>query len=90
LGGGGLPTPPTTTAPFQPRGVPDADVAVTVDCGPVWRRKLAALREHKTQGGASGFPEDLVGEVLGYEHFAMAWPARDQGAPMLADVFEGL
>jgi LmbE family N-acetylglucosaminyl deacetylase len=78
------------TAPFQPRGVPDADVAVTVDCGPVWRRKLAALREHKTQGGASGFPEDLVGEVLGYEHFAMAWPARDQGAPMLADVFEGL
>jgi LmbE family N-acetylglucosaminyl deacetylase len=78
------------TAPFQPRGVPDADVAVMVDCGSVWRRKLAALQEHKTQGGASVLPEDLMGDVLGYEHFALAWPARDERASVLADVFEGL
>lgn len=82
--------PPDPTQPFQPRGVPDAEVAVSVDCGPVLGRKLAAIREHRTQAELEDVPEDLWGTVLRFEHFAQAWPARAAGAPVLRDVFEGL
>ncbi len=78
------------TAPFQPRGVPDEAIDVQVDCGPVWRRKFAALQEHKSQGGASAFPEDLLADVLGSEAFVIAWPPREPGALSLKDLFEGL
>jgi LmbE family N-acetylglucosaminyl deacetylase len=82
--------PPDPTQPFQPRGVPDAEVAVSVDCGPVLDRKLAAIREHRTQAELEDVPEDLWGTVLRFEHFAQAWPPREPGAPVLRDVFEGL
>jgi LmbE family N-acetylglucosaminyl deacetylase len=78
------------TAPFQPRGVPDERIGVTVDDGAVWRRKFDALQEHRTQGGASGFPEDLQAEVLGHEFYVIAWPLPEAGAPILTDIFEGL
>lgn len=78
------------TQPFQPRGVPDETIAVSVDCAAVWRRKADALREHRTQGGADVFPEDLMEEILRYEDFVQAWPRRPIGGPVLGSVFEGL
>lgn len=78
------------SAPFQPRSVPDDAVAIRVDCSAVWRRKLAALREHKTQADEMAFPEDLVEPILGSEHFVQAWPERRHGDPVLGDIFEGL
>lgn len=82
--------PIDSTQPYQPRGVPDEAIDVDVDCSAVWRRRLAALREHKTQGGSEGFPEDLVAELLSREWFTQAWPERPAGAPVLRSVFEGL
>ena len=82
--------PIDSTQPYQPRGVPDEAIDVDVDCSAVWRRKLAALREHKTQGGSEGFPEDLMVEMLSREWFTQAWPERQAGAPVLRSVFEGL
>ena len=78
------------TQPFVPRGVPDESIAVMVDCSPVYRRKLEALRQHKTQGELEDVPYELWPEVLGWEAFVMAWPVRAPGDPVLSDVFEGL
>ncbi len=82
--------PPDPTQPFQPRGVPDEEVAVSVDCGPVLARKLAAIRQHRTQAELEDVPEDLWEPVLRVEHFTQAWPPRDPGGPVLAHPFEGL
>jgi LmbE family N-acetylglucosaminyl deacetylase len=82
--------PIDSTQPYQPRGVADDSIAVDVDCSRVWRRKMAALREHRTQGSADIFPEDLAREFLSREWFVQAWPERASGAPVLHDVFEGL
>jgi hypothetical protein len=56
----------------------------------VYRRKLEALRQHKTQGELEDVPYELWPEVLGWEAFVMAWPERAPGDPVLADMFEGL
>jgi LmbE family N-acetylglucosaminyl deacetylase len=83
--------PPDPNEPFQPRGVPDEGIGVRVDCSSVYRRKLAALREHRTQAqDLEEFPQDLWPEVLSTETFAIAWPERPAGSAVLADVFEGL
>jgi LmbE family N-acetylglucosaminyl deacetylase len=83
--------PPDPNEPFQPRGVPDERIGVRVDCSSVVRRKLLALREHRTQAqDLEEFPQDLWPEVLATESFAIAWPEREAGAPPLSDVFEGL
>jgi LmbE family N-acetylglucosaminyl deacetylase len=63
---------------------------VDVDCSSVWRRKMAALREHRTQGSADVFPEDIARDFLGAEWFVQSWPARPTGASVIRDVFEGL
>jgi LmbE family N-acetylglucosaminyl deacetylase len=78
------------TAPFQPSGVPDDAIDVDVDCSSVWHRKLAAVREHRTQGAGESLPEDLAEAVLRREWFTQAWPPRPAGAPVLSSVFEGL
>jgi LmbE family N-acetylglucosaminyl deacetylase len=77
------------TQPFQPRGVPDAMVAVRVDTSGVWRRRMDALREHRTQSEA-GMPEDMAQEVLSAEFFGQAFPGRAPGAPHLTDILEDL
>ena len=82
--------PIDSTQPYHPRGVHDEAIVVVVDCSAVWRRRLASLREHKTQGGSEAFPEDLVAELLSREWFTQAWPERPAGAPVLRSVFEGL
>jgi LmbE family N-acetylglucosaminyl deacetylase len=78
------------TQVFQPRGVPDDAIAVRVDCSPVWRRKKAALDEHRTQAPDMAFPDDLLEEVLSAEYFVQAWPERAPGEPVLGDPFEKL
>jgi len=82
--------PMDPTQPFQPRGVPDETVGVTVDGQAVWERKLEALREHRTQGEMEDIPFDMYPLVLGWEEYVIAWPERPPGAPVLGDVFEGL
>lgn len=78
------------TQEFQPRGVPDATIGVLVDCTSVFERKLDALREHRTQGELEDVPYDLWPEILGSEAFVLAFPEREPGGAVLADVFEGL
>jgi LmbE family N-acetylglucosaminyl deacetylase len=78
------------TQPFQPRGVPDETIGISVDCRTVWERKLDALREHRTQGEMEDIPFDLYPVMLGWEEYVIAWPERPPGAPVLGDVFEGL
>ena len=61
--------------PFMPRGVPDESIAVRVDCREVLRRKLDAIRAHRTQQSElEDLPEDLQPEMFGVECFVMAWP----------------
>lgn len=82
--------PPDPTQPFQPRGVPDETIAFQVDCSAVYERKLAALREHRTQGELQDVPFDLWPLVLSGEAFVQAWPQREPDAPVLTDPFEDL
>lgn len=83
--------PPDPTELFQPRGVPDVQIGVRVDCSSVYKRKLDALREHRTQAqDFEEFPQDLWPEVLSQETFVIAWPKRVPGEPPLRDMFEGL
>jgi LmbE family N-acetylglucosaminyl deacetylase len=78
------------TQPFQPRGVPDETIGVLVDCSSTYERKLAALREHRTQGELEGLPFDLWPEILRIEAFVIAHPDRPLGAPVLRDPLEDL
>jgi LmbE family N-acetylglucosaminyl deacetylase len=79
------------TAIFQPHGVPDELVDVVVDCSSVWRRKRAALDEHRTQAeDLRAFPPEPQPEILGTETFQQVWPERPPGAPTLRDVFAGI
>ena len=77
--------------PFQPRGVPDETISAVVDCGDRWTVKHEALLAHRTQAEEiDSIPESARPLVFGLEHFVQAWPARDPGAPVLSDLFEGL
>lgn len=83
--------PPDPREPFQPRGVPEETIAVRVDCSGVVKRKLDALREHRTQAvEMEDLPQDLWPKILSSETFVQAWPPRDPGSPPMNDVFEGL
>lgn len=78
-------------APFTPRGVDDDTIAVQVDASSVVDRVIAALRAHRTQAAEiDDMPEEQLPEIFGTEHYVQAWPARDPGAALLTDVFEGL
>lgn len=85
----GLP-PIDPTQPFQPRGVPDEEVGMMVDCSGIYDRKLEALRRHRTQSELEDVPFELWWELLGTESFVVAYPEREPGAPILTDLFEGL
>ena len=83
--------PMDPTQLYQPRGVPDEEVGVLIDCTPVVDRKLAALEEHRTQAGDM---EDMQEEerrmALAAESHVIAWPERGPEDPVLSDVFQGL
>jgi LmbE family N-acetylglucosaminyl deacetylase len=79
-------------APFMPRGVPDESISVRVDCRDVVKRKLDAIRAHRTQQvELQELPEDLQPEILGEECLVQAWPPRDLAhEPVRRSLFEGL
>lgn len=85
--------PMDPTQLYQPRGVPDDQVHVRVDCTGVAMRKLAAVREHLTQQDAA--VESIGGEAeqlraLAFETHVIAWPPPRPGGRVLTDVFEDL
>jgi len=82
--------PMDPTQPFMPRGVPDAEIGVRVDCSSVYERKLEAIRSHKTQAELEDVPFDLWPEMLSTESYVVAWPERRPRDPVLTDLFEGL
>jgi LmbE family N-acetylglucosaminyl deacetylase len=78
--------------PFMPRGVPDQSIAVRIDCRDVVKRKLDAIRAHRTQQVELEYlPEDLQPEMLGQECFVLAWPPPDAtDQPVHGILFDGL
>jgi LmbE family N-acetylglucosaminyl deacetylase len=82
---------PTQT--YHMRGIPDEQIRVTVDCREVASRIVAGLREHESQLHVmSDDPTNTAQweRRVGREWYAMAWPERERGAPMLTDLFEAL
>jgi len=60
--------------------VPDEDVTLMVDVGPVWEEKLSAIRCHRTQAGESPIldaPRERRRLFLGVEHFRQAATQRE-------------
>ena len=82
---------PTQT--YHMRGVPDAQIGVTVNTRSVATRVVAGLQEHRSQHHVmSDDPTDTEQweRRVGREWYVIAWPQGAQGAPMLGDVFDGL
>jgi LmbE family N-acetylglucosaminyl deacetylase len=77
--------------PFMPRGVPDRTVTHRVDCSSVVKRKLEAIRAHRTQQVELEYlPQDLQPEILGVECFVQAFPPVTQPVERtVGSVFEG-
>jgi LmbE family N-acetylglucosaminyl deacetylase len=78
--------PIDSTQPFMPRGVPDEEIGVRVDCSPAYERKLEALRCHRTQAEMEDVPFDLWPDLLGTESFVVAWPERRPADPVATDL----
>jgi N-acetyl-1-D-myo-inositol-2-amino-2-deoxy-alpha-D-glucopyranoside deacetylase len=85
--------------PFDPeriyhlRGVPDAEIGITVDCRSVAHRIVAGLMQHKSQLHVlHDDPTDVARweHIVGSEHLVVAWPPWHTSSTRLTDVFEGL
>lgn len=78
--------------PFMPRGVPDETITHRVDCSSVIKRKLEAIRAHRTQQVELEYlPEDLQPEILGREYFVQAFPpVTGSVARAATSIFESL
>jgi N-acetyl-1-D-myo-inositol-2-amino-2-deoxy-alpha-D-glucopyranoside deacetylase len=85
--------------PFDPtkryhmRGVPDELIGVVIDQRAVAPRVVAGLREHRSQHHVIiDDPDDVDrwARILRRDWAVVAWPEREPGAPVLADVFDGL
>jgi LmbE family N-acetylglucosaminyl deacetylase len=76
----------------MPRGVPDHTIAIEVDCGSVFERKMAALAAHATQADEiSVVPKELRREAFSSESFVQAWPPQTDPDPArLASPFQDL
>ena len=76
------------TEVYHLRGVPDAEIGMSVDVSGVADRITAGLREHRSQVHVMGAPEGVDWEhAVSREHYVVAWPP---GESWLTDVFEGL
>lgn len=87
---GRAPFDPTRT--YQPRGVPDVDVACSVDLRAVVPIVTAAFRQHRTQWVApwtEHTERDWVSSA-GSLHLVQAWPPRAVGDAGYCDPFEGM
>jgi LmbE family N-acetylglucosaminyl deacetylase len=81
------------TQMYHMRGIPDEEIAVTVDVSAVTGRIVAGLREHKSQLHVmSDDPTNTEQweRRLRREWYAIAWPGREPDQAMLTDLFEGL
>jgi LmbE family N-acetylglucosaminyl deacetylase len=82
---------PTQT--YHMRGVPDDQIGITIDTRPVSDRIVAGLSEHRSQHHVIiDDPHDVERwkRIVTREWWAVAWPERPAGAPMLTDLFDGL
>jgi LmbE family N-acetylglucosaminyl deacetylase len=80
------------TVVYHPRGVPDEQIACTIDQREVVPRIAAAFRAHRTQWSPywSGLtPHDWI-SAAGESHLVQAWPPRDQHAALLHDPLQGI
>jgi LmbE family N-acetylglucosaminyl deacetylase len=80
------------TAVFHPRGVPDEQIACTIDQRPVLPLIRAAFQAHRTQWAPfwSALDDRGWNSAAGESHLVQAWPPRSPGAAVLADPFDGL
>jgi LmbE family N-acetylglucosaminyl deacetylase len=78
--------------PFMPRGVPDETIAVRVDGSRVVKRKIEAIRAHRTQQVELEYlPQDLQPELLAHEWFVQAWPPSEgRTEPVRDSLFDGV
>jgi len=87
---GRVPFDPTQVC--QPRGVPDGDIACSVDLRSLVPVVTVAFREHRSQWvapWANHSERDWVSSA-GALHLLQAWPPRPPGAVRLSDPFQGL
>ncbi|MCB9424069.1 MAG: PIG-L family deacetylase [Actinobacteria bacterium] len=76
------------SAVYDLRGVPDEQIAMSVDVSRVADRIIAGLREHRSQAHVIGTaPDEVWATSVSMEHYVVAWPLGETG---LTDVFEGL
>jgi LmbE family N-acetylglucosaminyl deacetylase len=81
------------TRMYHLRGTPDELFGIKVDNRQVLPLMLAAIKEHRSQRHVMYDPDGTDEEwmrVMSRETWVIAWPRRESGAPMLADVFAGL
>jgi LmbE family N-acetylglucosaminyl deacetylase len=81
------------TRVYHLRGVPDHEIGIVVDTSAVTDRILAGLLEHRSQRHVittTGSDTESWARSTARECLVLAWPPRPPGAPVLADVFEGL
>lgn len=77
---------------YHPRGVPDENIACTVDQREVVPVVREAFRAHRSQWASPWTEQDEAGWVTaaGESHLVQAWPPRRPGQPKLTDPFDGL
>ncbi len=78
---------------YHPRGVPDELIGIEVDTREVAGRIMAGLQQHRSQAHVLLDANRTVDDwqrAVGREPLVIAWPPRAPGAPLLADIFEGL
>jgi N-acetyl-1-D-myo-inositol-2-amino-2-deoxy-alpha-D-glucopyranoside deacetylase len=81
------------TRVYEIRGVPDAEIDITVDCRNVAHRIVAGLVQHRSQLHVlHDDPTDIARweRIVGSEHLVIAWPPGPRPPTPLTDVFEGL
>jgi LmbE family N-acetylglucosaminyl deacetylase len=85
-------TPFDPTVVYNPRGVPDEDIACTTDQREVVPLIAAAFAMHRSQWSPFWSDLDERGwiSMAGESHLVQAWPPRAHGAPLLRDPLEGL
>lgn len=84
--------PHDPTRVYDLRGVPDEQIACSVDQRDHVALVQAAFREHRTQW-APPWTEHTREDWMwgaGAAHFVQVWPTWTTGSPRLGDVFEGL
>ena len=88
----GLPTWDPASV-YDLRGVPDEEIAVSVDVSSVADRIVAGLRQHDSQLHVianAGVSDEMWAKSVSMEHLVMAWPPRLPGEARLTSMFEGL